>query len=210
MTTTLTTPKFSERAHRSEWLYQQFEHIFHGKTLDVGCYEAPLRQIIGSENYTGVDFVGKPDIQLNLEKIDRLPFDNNSFDTVICIEVLEHLENLHELITELFRTSSHYVLISLPNAWRDARVKIEKGKGSIAHYGLPISKPKDRHKWFFNATDAKNFFENSIPQGWSSEIIFTTPKRPSLINLYRKIRYSNESFANRYVQTTWALFENNN
>jgi ubiquinone/menaquinone biosynthesis C-methylase UbiE len=210
MTTTVTTPKFSERTHRSQWLYQKFEHIFHGKTLDVGCYEAPLRQIIGAEKYIGIDFIGKPDIRINLEQIDRLPFDDKSFESVICIEVLEHLDNLHELIPELFRTSSRYVLISLPNAWRDARVKIEKGRGSIAHYGLHVQKPKDRHKWFFNAAEAKNFLENSTPQNWTSEIIFTIPKKSSLMNLFRKIRYSKESFANRYVQTVWALFEKNN
>ena len=207
MTKILTTPKFSERNHRSEWLHRQFEHIFTGKTLDIGCYEAPLRNILGASNYTGVDFVGNPDININLEDADKLPFSDGSFDSAICIEVLEHLDNLHALIPELFRVSRKHVLISLPNAWRDARVKIERGQGKIAHYGLPNQKPVDRHKWFFNAIEAKNFLANSAPPEWTSTIIFTSPTRNPVVNFFRRLKYSEEAYANRYVQTTWALFE---
>lgn len=66
---------------------------------------------------TTVDF----DPSLNpdfLADVTNLPFENNSFDTVLCFEVLEHLpyENFQNALKELFRISSKYVLLSLPDS----------------------------------------------------------------------------------------------
>lgn len=207
MTPLIETPKFFQRQKRTAWLHQYFRHIFQTKILDVGCYDAPLRKIVGADNYKGIDISGNPDFRIDLETVETLPFEDNSFDTVICIEVLEHLDNLHVIASDLFRISQQYVLISLPNSWRDARLKIERGKGGIAHYGLPPQKPQDRHKWFFNAQEAASFLERLSPPGWKCDVFFTMPKRPLSLTLYRKIRYSEQSFINRYAQTGWALYE---
>ncbi|MFH1144533.1 MAG: methyltransferase domain-containing protein [Candidatus Eisenbacteria bacterium] len=63
----------------------------------------PLRDILGVASYVGVDIAGRPDIELNLEKAERLPFDDDAFDTVLCADVLEHLDNLHAIFDELVR-----------------------------------------------------------------------------------------------------------
>ncbi len=44
-----------------------------------------------------------------------LPYKDNSFDLVLCSEVLEHLEDPQKALKELFRVSQKYVLISVPN-----------------------------------------------------------------------------------------------
>ena len=63
----LTTPVFSERKKRTEWLYSHFKHLFNkSSVLDVGCYEAPMRDFIGRKNYIGIDFVGNPDIKIKV------------------------------------------------------------------------------------------------------------------------------------------------
>lgn len=201
------TPSFQVREDRTQWVHERFKHLWvGGNVLDVGCYEAPMRKMIGADRYTGVDFVGNPDIRLNLEHIQRLPFEDSSFNSVMCIEVLEHLNNLHDLATEFFRVSQKNVLISLPNAWRDARVKIERGKGNIAHYGLPLARPDDRHKWFFNADDAVAFLEALTPPGWRSKIFVSEPQRNPLVRLLRGLRYSERAYVNRYAQTVWAEY----
>lgn len=203
----LQTPVFNERGDRTRWIYQNFAHLFNGATvLDVGCYEAPLRDLVGAERYTGVDFVGKPDIRINLEHVDCLPFRERQFDTTICIEVLEHLDNLHVLAGELFRVTGRSVLISLPNAWRDARVKVARGKGNIAHYGLPLIPPIDRHKWFFNTGEAVDFLENLTPNGWHCRICLTEPDRNVMLRRLRQLRYSCTAYQNRYCQTVWAEY----
>jgi len=186
----------------------QYESIFSdGKILDVGCFEAPLRKIVGPERYTGIDIAGEPDILINLEKANKLPFQDGEFNTVICIEVLEHLENIYELSEELFRLSSQFVLISLPNSWRDARSKIEKGYGSFAHYGLPRNRPKDRHKWFFNLEEAANYLKEITPEHWECQVIATEPLRPALTRRMRRLMNPGTRYANRYCQTAWALYQ---
>ena len=151
----LTIEAFKTRKERTVWTIKYFNHLFKkNKVLDVGCDNAPLRKLIGSHNYTGIDLSGKPDLKINLEAVRKLPFKTQGFDTVICIEVLEHLDNLHQISKDIFRVSNNNVLIFLPNAWRDARVKIQRGEGSIAHYGLPLKNPLDRHKWFFTTQEA--------------------------------------------------------
>jgi len=120
--------------------------------------------------------VGNPDIKINIEVIKNLPFKAQEFDTVICIEVLEHLENLHEISKDLFRVSNNYVLISLPNCWRDARVKIQRGIGSFAHYGLQLKNPLDRHKWFFTSSEAIDFLKSIKPNNYELKITLTEPK----------------------------------
>lgn len=45
----------------------------------------------------------------------RLPFKKNSFDLVICNEVLEHLEDYKKAIQVLTGLSSKYFLVSVPN-----------------------------------------------------------------------------------------------
>jgi SAM-dependent methyltransferase len=203
----LETPSFDARQDRTRWLYGQFASVFQqGRVLDVGCYQAPMRQFVGRERYTGVDFVGDPDVELNLETCTALPFEDRSFDTVMCIEVLEHLTNLHALARDLFRVADRHVLISLPNAWRDARVKIERGHGRIAHYGLPLEPPKDRHKWFFNVTEAREFLAALAPAGWSCELSVSEPRRSPAVRAVRRLRYGPEAYANRYGQTVWALY----
>lgn len=201
------TPNFDKREKRTQWLYAEFEHLFSaGTVLDVGCYQAPLRRLVGEERYIGVDFVGDPDIQLNLEQVDRLPFADGAFHTVICIEVLEHLNNLHALARDLFRVADRSVLISLPNAWRDARLKLARGRGSIAHYGLPVEAPADRHKWFFNTDEAVAFLQAVTPPGWRCAITLSETERPWPVRAWRRLRYGAVGYRNRYCQTVWAEY----
>jgi ubiquinone/menaquinone biosynthesis C-methylase UbiE len=50
----------------------------------------------------------------------RLPYEDQSFDLVVCCEVLEHLEHPELALVELYRVSKRYVLLSTPREplWR--------------------------------------------------------------------------------------------
>ncbi len=200
---------FKTREQRSEYVSKRFQSYLKDCVVDVGCYQAPLRTLLTDCHYTGVDIAGNPDIHLNLDSKDALPFQANEFDCVLCIEVLEHLDNLHFVFDELIRISRRYIIISLPNCWRDARRKIEKGRGDFLHYGLPVKEPEDRHKWFFNCQQAKNFF---VFQGEKHRLdvveLFVTEKPKSfLVSSVRKLLYPGKRYDNRYANTVWVVYE---
>jgi hypothetical protein len=122
---------------------------------------------------------------------------------------LEHLDNLHSIFDEIVRVSSRYIILSLPNCWRDARRPIERGKGHFGHYDLAIEPPDDRHKWFFNFAQAEDFIKGQArKQNLSIVEMFGTEKRkPTLFHWLRKLRYPGYRYMNRYVQTLWAVYE---
>ncbi len=200
---------FPERVDRSRFVARRFAPYFGESLLDVGCYEAPLRELLPQVRYTGVDFVGNPDIELNLETCARLPFDDRTFSCVICIEVLEHLNNLHAMSDELIRVSSRHVIVSLPNCWRDARRPIARGVGDFAHYGLPVDPPLDRHKWFINHTQVRDFFEGQAGKHGLKivELFRTEQPKPAPARWLRKLIWPGDRYHNRFAQTTWVVYE---
>lgn len=56
-----------------------------------------------------------PGLNLRQGDIYHMPYEDNSFDLVICSEVLEHLENPEQALQELVRVSKKYCLFSVPN-----------------------------------------------------------------------------------------------
>lgn len=198
---------FGERRERSEFVARRFARYLSDSILDVGCYDAPLRNLVGQAAYFGIDIVGNPDLVVDLERVTRLPFDDNDYRCVLCIEVLEHLDNLHLMFGELVRVSREYVIVSLPNCWRDARRPIERGHGGFAHYGLPAERPVDRHKWFFSYTQARDFLLAAAARSSLEvvEMFATEQHRPLLLRQARRLRYPGERYLNRYAQTMWCV-----
>ncbi|MCL4416912.1 MAG: class I SAM-dependent methyltransferase [Actinobacteria bacterium] len=96
--------------------------------LDVGCGEGfslnKLRENKIGKTYEGIDFskdailLGKKMYsKLNLKQGNayKLNYKNNSFDLVLCTEVLEHLEKPEKALKELIRVSKKYLILSVPN-----------------------------------------------------------------------------------------------
>lgn len=89
--------------------------------LDVGCGEKPYRSLFSNCKYIGVDIEesGRP---IDLKRPDffydgvRTPFDDNTFDLVICTQVLEHVRSPFLLIQEMRRVCKQggLLIISLP------------------------------------------------------------------------------------------------
>ncbi len=101
----------------------------HPKTiLDVGCGEGfvlnSLRKHDIGKDLIGIDYsktaisIGKklhPSLDLREGTIYKLPFKDNSFDLVLCLEVLEHLDDPKAALKELTRVSKKYTILSVPN-----------------------------------------------------------------------------------------------
>jgi len=202
--------RFATRAERIRYAAGTFARFLEGRVLDAGCDTKFLKQLRPDLDYLGIDIGGDPDVVVDLEVAARLPFDDRSFDTVVCIEVLEHLDALHRTFAELVRVSDRYILVSLPNCWTAARRPVSRGKGSIGHYGLPATLPPDRHKWFFGLSEARDFVLASAQRHRLRvlETRVSEKPRPFIVRLARRLRRPNrERYLNLYAHTFWAVFE---
>lgn len=98
------------------------------KVLDAGSGEGFSLDRLYShhigQHFEGVDnskiavALGKklfPNIKLKYGTIYKLPYQDNSFDLVLCTEVLEHLKNPKKGLQEIIRVSRKYILVSVPN-----------------------------------------------------------------------------------------------
>lgn len=103
------------------------------KILEIGCGagESSLRiqKMVDGVIYDATEFdiryieaIRKRGIPINVSQEDvyNIKRESSSYDCVIMLEVLEHLENINLALSELFRVSSRYVIISVPNEplWR--------------------------------------------------------------------------------------------
>lgn len=149
---------YTDRATKARYIADKYAPILRGRILDVGCDAAPLRTLLsGSEHYVGVDVRSDADAVVNLDR-DDLPFAGAAFDTVVCTDVLEHLDRCHAVFDELCRVARSRVIVSLPNPLGTLVQNLhEGGLGKIKYYGLPVDPPVDRHRWFFGFEDAQRF-----------------------------------------------------
>jgi len=91
-----------------------------------------------------------------------VPFPDHSFEVVACYELLEHLqyENFHKALSEIFRVSKSYAILSLPDASRYYRVYLQIPKiGVFKKFILlsrlknPIHKFDGEHYWEIGKAD---------------------------------------------------------
>jgi SAM-dependent methyltransferase len=206
---------YRTRQERGTYLQTNFGPFLQGVILDVGCDEAYLRERLGQARYVGLDLYGDPDVLVNLEQ-GILPFGDNTFDCVICLDVLEHLEYIHQVFDELVRVTRTYVIISLPNSLGQSWPLLIRGGGGIEKYGLPTDRPKDRHRWFFNYEEAKAFlitmaYRNNayvrrlVPIPLVEEAVFWKAMAKWLIK--RLIAPTGDKYLNLSTQAVWAVLE---
>lgn len=98
------------------------KHFITGKILDVGCGSKPYKEMFETTEYIGLEY----DCEQSRKnpKADffydgkHFPFENNSFDSVLSTQVLEHVPNPHEVLAEIVRVLNPggYLMLSVPFA----------------------------------------------------------------------------------------------
>lgn len=144
---------------------------------DIGCgsglFLNYIKENTDISRLIGVDF---SEDAMKMLKVDRkvgditnIPLEDNSYDLVSALEVLEHLdlEEYKKAKEELVRVSKRYILISVPFAEKleDEFVKCPKCKTNFN---------KSHHKRTFDEQAMKALFE---PQGYRSTEIKYISKR---------------------------------
>lgn len=162
MSMTFTTMfQYTDRKTKAEYVWLKYRQILQGRLLDVGADACYLKEHLeDGTQYCGVGLGEGVDRVIDLEK-EPLPFPDGSFDCVLCLDVLEHVDNIHAVFDEVCRVTSRHAIVSLPNAWLDFYNMLRYGEyrpgQPMKFYGLPVDPPSDRHKWFFSAEEAKAF-----------------------------------------------------
>jgi len=118
---------------RLDWLKKNIE----GRILEVGCATGYVLQYVGG--HVGVDInperlevARQRGLEVYLMDATDLKFPDNSFDTVLLPEVLEHLEPEQAVksLREALRVGRK-VLITLPKEWPDIEHRWEPTKESV-------------------------------------------------------------------------------
>ena len=133
------TDNYKKHTHRNPiqrlLLWNFFRHLKNltvsrkvDSILDAGCGEGftlnRLKEKGIGRRWEGLEYseaaieLGKkvyPDIKIIHGSVYELPYKDNSFDLVLCTEVLEHLEEPAKALKELVRVSNKYLVISVPN-----------------------------------------------------------------------------------------------
>lgn len=87
----------------------------------------------------------------------NLPFDDSSFQVVSCCEVLEHIpyENFKTALSEIYRVTNNYAIISIPDVTRAYRLDIQIPKiGEITKLIVLPKRKKIIHKF-----DGEHYWE---------------------------------------------------
>jgi len=74
------------------------------RVLDVGCGDKPYLPLFAerASSYRGLDRAAGPLVD-DIGSAESLPYDQSSFDLVLCTQVLEHADDPSEVVREIFR-----------------------------------------------------------------------------------------------------------
>ena len=105
-----------------------------GILLDVGCGGGEYQDLAEKKGYKyiGVD-IDPMSIGMRAD-ICNLPFDDDTMDVVLCVDVLEHIKNDHKAISELHRVLKNggLLLLHVPNM-NQKHILIEKPEEQHDH-----------------------------------------------------------------------------
>lgn len=125
-------------------LIEQIKQLHPESILDVGAGEGftlealRLRKI--AKKLEGIEYMDEaltlakklhPEVHIKKGNIYELPYKANSFDIIICTEVLEHLEEPDKALDELKRVTKKYIIISVPNEPLFTIQRILRGKNVL-------------------------------------------------------------------------------
>ncbi len=169
---------YANRHGRAREVIESFDSHLVGEVLDVGAgasgpiFAAELggryHALELSASYKSISDLDRETVEhhVDLEK-GGLPFQTGSFGTVMCLDVIEHVDDAHAVFRELFRVAQDRVIVSLPNNWPHFLWSLLAGR-NITHtagYGIGAD-PKvrgQRHKHFFNLEEAADFLLGAGP-----------------------------------------------
>lgn len=145
--------------YRKFILYPKLNKLLEARTLDIGCGVGDFLEFrpdtIGVDiNKRCVAWCKEKGMNVKHMKIDILPFEDESFDSIMLDNVLEHINNPDPLLKEVYR------------------VLKKQGKLVVGVPGILGYKYDDDHKTFYSKNDLVSKIGNS---GFINQKIFGMP-----------------------------------
>ena len=189
---------------RTEYVAKKLGKHNGDKVLDIGCREMILKEYLeGNFNYLGLDYISKksnaPDfINHNLEK--GLPDNLINIDTIVALDVLEHIDNIHDVYREFFFIADKTVVVALPNmAYYKFRINfLIKGVLS-GKYIFSEKKILDRHRWIPNYQSIDKFIYENTPSGWAIKTVDYIAERKRNYIFYYMEKFLSKFFPTLFV-----------
>ena len=157
--------------------------------LDIGCRDKVFKNCLeGDYNYLGVDYDPNDKnadyINHNLET--GLPKNLGQINIINAADVLEHVENIHEIFSDCFKTANKKISIALPNmAYYKFRIKFAISGEISDKYIFKSSKVIDRHRWFPTYYNNLEFVKKNTPSNWKiSHYNFIFQRKRNFILFY--------------------------
>ena len=130
--------------HRLLWLYLKQSNFFNEKEINLlhiapeQCFY-PIFKKQSNLNYTTAD-LESPLADLHFD-LHQIPLDENSYDVIFCNHVLEHVDDDHQCMTELYR-------VMKKGGWGIFQVPINYESEST-YEDSTITDPREREKHFW-------------------------------------------------------------
>ena len=172
--------------------------------LDVGCRDQILKKFINNNiSYTGIDIQQNKEGTNIIKNLNReLNINDNSYDVVTALDVIEHIEEPVKVIENLIKISKKKLIINLPNiAYYEARYKFLIYGNLSEKYHFSGFKKDDRHYWFTNYFMILEFFKKNF-DNYSYQIIPVFKTRNKLKILFFLEKMLSKILPNLF---TWSI-----
>ena len=192
--------------------------ILNGDTiLDIGCRDMVLkRSLRGIFKYKGLDFQVSQQFEKKSDLINHnlengLPKNLGKYDIINALDVLEHLENIHDIFKDLFNHSNNQIIIALPNiSYYRFRISFLFNGVLSKKYTFNKNKTSDRHRWIPNYYSIQEFVNENIDKNWiyrKKNFIFERKRNFLFFYLEKFLSYF---FPNLFVYEVIYFFQKKN
>jgi ubiquinone/menaquinone biosynthesis C-methylase UbiE len=150
-------------------LLEQTKKIKPESILDVGAGEGftleMFRQKHIGKKLEGIEYMDDalqlakklhPNVTIKKGDIYKLPYKADTFDLIICTEVLEHLDDPRKALIELKRVTKKYLILSVPNEPLFTVQRVLRGKNVLKLGAHP------EHIQHWNAKSFENFVAQEL------------------------------------------------
>jgi ubiquinone/menaquinone biosynthesis C-methylase UbiE len=196
--------EFSKYVSKKRWIsyWHQLDEILKHKptnVLEIGVGSGIIKVLC---DLFGVD-IKTVDIDQDLKSdynasVLSLPIDNDSFDLVVCFQVLEHIryEEFFKALTELHRVARRYVILSLPDARKVWSYQFYLPKIGSLYFHIPRPKIGE----YIHKFDGEHYWEIN-KKGYSLNQIISDIKKVGFI-LEKSYRVNENPYHRFFIMRT--------